>query len=51
MPPRKKRGAGFSHREIDSLLDVIEDISPLGHDEWEAGERQHYTKYPDFGRN
>jgi hypothetical protein len=50
MPPKKKRGGGFSHREIDSLLDVIEGILPLGLDEWEAVERQHNSMYPDFGR-
>jgi hypothetical protein len=49
MSPKKKRGAGFSNREIDSLLDVIEGILPLGLDEWEAVERQHNSMYPNFG--
>jgi hypothetical protein len=49
MPPKKKRVAGFSHQEIDSLLDVIEGILSLGLDEWEAVERQHNSMYPNFG--
>ena len=51
MPPKKKRGAGFSLREIDSLLDVIEEHLPIGPSEWEAVERQHNSMYPDTGRN
>ena len=51
MPPRKKRGMGFSQTELDSLLDVIEEILPIGMGEWDDVERQHHSMYPDRDRN
>jgi hypothetical protein len=52
MPPsRKKRGVGFSQKELDSLLDAIEEILPIGSQEWEAVERQHRSMYPESDRN
>jgi hypothetical protein len=50
MPPRKKQGAGVSHKEVGSLLDVIEEVLPLGQGEWDTVERQHHSMYPDAGR-
>jgi hypothetical protein len=50
MPPKNKREAGFSLREVDSLHDVIEEILQIGLDEWESVERQQKSMFPDFGR-
>jgi hypothetical protein len=50
MPPSKKQGAGFSHKEVVSLLDVLEEVLPLGQGEWDTVERQHNGMYPDAGR-
>ena len=47
---RTKRGVGYSHAELDSLLDVIEEILPLSSMDWDLVTRNHKTKYPDEDR-
>ena len=54
--PRKRvasgggRGASFSERELESLLDILEEHLPVGGDEWDAVCRVHNTRYPDTNR-
>ena len=51
MPPkRKKRGTGFSHAEVITMLDIMEKHLPIGGDEWEAVAREHRETWPDTER-
>ncbi len=36
------RGATFTHQETMVLLDIIERDLPIGNEDWEAVEAQHY---------
>ena len=46
-----KRGQGYSFQEISSLLDVLEVVLPIGHDEWETVQREHLLKFPEQDRD
>ena len=43
-------GMGFSDTEASDLLDAIEEVPPIGMDEWGMVLRQHEVKYPEGGR-
>lgn len=47
---RASRGGNFTRDEIDSLLDSVEEVMPLGMDEWTIVERRHSAKYPERNR-
>ena len=38
---------GFSHTEASALLDAIEEVLPIGMDEWGMVLRQHEVSYPE----
>ena len=40
------RGMGFSDTEASALLDAIEEVLPIGMDEWGMVLRQHEVTYP-----
>lgn len=44
------RGRGFTDAEIDSLLDVVEEILPIGPNDWDRVAERHCTYYPGLGR-
>jgi hypothetical protein len=44
------RGANFSREELDSFLDIVEDILPLSTTQWESVVETHSARYPDKGR-
>lgn len=44
------RGKSFTTSELESLLEIIEDILPVGPNEWEAVLARHVTRYPDMER-
>mmetsp|Transcript_52916 Transcript_52916/g.154177 ORF Transcript_52916/g.154177 Transcript_52916/m.154177 type:complete len:344 (-) Transcript_52916:27-1058(-) len=44
------RGGNFTRDEIDSLLDSVEEVMPIGMDEWALVERRHMASYPDRNR-
>jgi hypothetical protein len=46
-----KRGTAISQNEMSHILDVIEDILPIGGAEWELVERRHNAAFPDKMRN
>ncbi len=46
MPPKGKRGFKFTIAEMESLLDVIEEIVPIGNPDWERVWDSHTTRYP-----
>lgn len=45
-----KRGKGFSKGEIDHLLEIIEDICPIGPGPWERVAERHILLYPNLDR-
>ena len=47
---KKKRASGFSEVEVHNLLDEIEEIKPIGLDEWMITESSHAQKWPDKSR-
>lgn len=47
---RNSRGSGFTHRELDSLLDLCEETLPLYNDEWDDVARRHELRYPGTSR-
>lgn len=50
MSSKVPRGRSFSKSEIDSLLEIIEELLPIGMNEWEAVLDRHLTRYPDLDR-
>lgn len=50
MPPQSKRGIGFSDMEMESLLNLIEQVLPIGGVEWDTIEREHATTWPQQSR-
>ena len=50
MPPKKKRGTGFSHAEVITMLDIMGKYLPIGGDEWEAVATEHQQAWPDTER-
>jgi hypothetical protein len=50
MPPKGKRGFKFTIAEMESLLDVIGEIVPIGNPNWEQVWDSHTTCYPQKER-
>jgi hypothetical protein len=46
MSPKGKRGFKFTIAEMESLLDVIKEIVPIGNPNWERVRDAHTTRYP-----
>jgi hypothetical protein len=46
MATKGRRGFKFSTQELKSLLDVIEDIIPIGNPDWEKVWNIHMVGYP-----
>jgi hypothetical protein len=46
----KGRGFSFSDNEISSMLDLIEERSPIGPQEWDVIEAIHNVRFPDMNR-
>ena len=44
------RGANFSSEELDSLLEIIEEVLPISATQWESVADLHRTRYPDAAR-
>jgi hypothetical protein len=51
MPSSKGRGVGFPVDEINVMLDCIDDILPIGMNEWEMVERRHHQVYQGVFRS
>ena len=49
MPPKGKRGFKFTIAEMESLLDVIEEIVPIGNPDWERVWDSHPNCYLQKG--
>ena len=49
-PNKPVRSVNFTRDEIDALLDCIEEVLPIGMDEWQRAENQHVLLYPDKNR-
>jgi hypothetical protein len=47
MPPKGKRGFKYTITEMESLLDVIEEVVPIGNPHWEQVWDKHNTCYPN----
>jgi hypothetical protein len=45
------RGHRFSVAEIDCLLEIIEDVLPIGPDDWDIVTERHISFYPGLGRS
>ena len=43
------RGHGFIIAEIDCLLEIIEDVLPIGPNDWDRSTERHCTFYPGLG--
>jgi hypothetical protein len=41
------KGTNYSMEEVDTLLDLIEDILPLTTTQWEEIAKHHLSRYPD----
>ena len=50
MPPKKKRSTNFSERELQSLLDTIESILPIGSEEWDRVRNVHSIDFEEQQR-
>ncbi len=48
--PKMSRGRGFTIAEIDSLLEIIEEVLPIGPNDWDRVTERHITFYPGLGR-
>ena len=44
------RGRGFTVAEIDCLLEIIDDVLPIGPNDWDRVTERHCTFYPGLGR-
>ena len=47
----RSRGINFTNTEIDILLNVINDVLPIGAEEWKEVERRHRQNYPQHDRS
>lgn len=47
---KASRGRGFTTTEVESLLEVIEEVLPIGQNEWDTVLHQHQSRYPDYDR-
>jgi len=45
------RGTNFSYPEVDSLLDILSDVLPIGTEEWKEVERRSRQHYPQLDRS
>ena len=45
------RGTNFTREEIDSFLDIVEEVLPLSSTQWERVAETHSARYPEKGRN
>lgn len=45
-----KRGKGFTKGEVDHLLEIVEDIIPIGPSSWERVLERHVLLYPNLDR-
>ena len=45
------RGTNFTRDEINSFLDIVEDVLPLSSTQWERVAATHLARYPRKGRN
>jgi hypothetical protein len=43
-------GHGFTIAEIDCLLEIINDVLPIGPDDWDIVTERHVSFYPGLGR-
>jgi len=50
MPPKKRRSTNFSERELQSLLDTIESILPIGSGEWDRVMIEHSIDFQEQHR-
>ena len=50
MPKKSIRGRGWTPTELESLLDSIQEVLPIGMNEWDAVLAQHRSRYPDTYR-
>ena len=50
-PNTGRRGLGFSGAEIQSLLDFVEEIIPIGTEQWNAVEQRYIVLFPETNRN
>ena len=44
------RGRGFTAAEIDCLLEIIDNVLPIGPNDWDRVTERHCTIYPGLGR-
>ena len=47
----RSRGNNFSKTEINILLNIIEDVVPIGSEEWKQVETRHRQHYPQLDRS
>ena len=47
----RSRGSNFSKTEINILLNIIDDVIPIGSEEWKEVERRHRQHYPQLDRS
>ena len=47
---RTPRGEEFKDKEVDNLLDILEEILPTCKNNWEEVASRHVTSYPYNGR-
>ncbi len=45
------RGANFLREELDSFLDIVNEILPISATQWERVAAMHNSRYPDKGRS
>ena len=45
----RARGRGYTVAEIECLLEIIEDILPIGPDDWDNVTQRHCSYYPGLG--
>ena len=50
MSQKASRGRGFTTTEVENLLEIIEEILPIGQNEWDAVLHRHESRYPDHDR-
>lgn len=48
---RMKRGPGFTKEELKNFLDLMEEVVPIGPQQWETVADRHLESYPDQGRD
>lgn len=50
MSQKASRGRGFSITETENLLELIEEVLPIGMNEWDAVLARHVSRYPENDR-